>query len=314
MKHLFLLDPSIVFLNHGSFGACPAEVFESYQGWQRELERNPVAFLGRRSAELLGEWIAPLLEGSRRLALAHAEAGDRDGRNRVETSAAAAGDGTFRLSGGKPYCMSGARADAYIVSARVAGAEPDGIALFLVAADAPGLSMRDWPQVDGTWATALTLDAAPGIRLDGGTAAIAEVEVLAALARCAEALGIMERLFADTLDYLRTREQFGSVLGSFQAIQHRMVAQYAAIEQSRALLNLALASWGGEDFARTVHGARAFIAEASVTLGHEMIQFHGGMGVTEELAIGAGHKRLLMLSRWPEGPLAALDRYAALLN
>jgi alkylation response protein AidB-like acyl-CoA dehydrogenase len=153
-----------------------------------------------------------------------------------------------------------------------------------------------------------------GNRLEGGLAALAGIEVLAALARAAEALGIMERLFADTLDYLRTRQQFGSALGGFQAIQHRMVAQYAAIEQSRALINLALVSWGQDGFVQAVHGARAFIADASVDLGHEMIQFHGGMGVTDELAIGGGHKRLLMLSRWPEDPLTGLDRYAGLLN
>jgi len=93
-----------------------------------------------------------------------------------------------------------------------------------------------------------------------------------------------------------------------------MVAQYAAIEQSRALLNLALVSWGGDRFAEAASGARAWICEASVTLAHEMVQFHGGMGVTDELAIGAGHKRLLVLSRWPEGPQAALDRYVRSLN
>jgi alkylation response protein AidB-like acyl-CoA dehydrogenase len=128
---------------------------------------------------------------------------------------------------------------------------------------------------------------------------------------CAEALGIMEKLYADTLDYLRTRTQFGNALGSFQALQHRMVAQYAALEQSRALLNLATMATDPADRSRAIHGARAFIADASVNLGHEMIQMHGGMGVTDELIIGHGHKRLLMLSRWPEDANAALDRYAA---
>ena len=163
-------------------------------------------------------------------------------------------------------------------------------------------------------AAALTLDDAPATRLDGGLSALADAEAFAALARSAEALGIMERIFQETIDYLRTREQFGARLGSFQAIQHRMVTQYSVIERSRALLNLALVSWQTEDFVRNVQGARAFIADASVTLGHEMIQFHGGMGVTDELAVGGGHKRLLVLSRWPEPPLAALDRYAGLLN
>jgi alkylation response protein AidB-like acyl-CoA dehydrogenase len=174
---------------------------------------------------------------------------------------------------------------------------------------------------DGSIAASLNLadeHVPAGHKLDrsnrGALALIEAVGELAALARCAEALGIMERLFADTLDYLRTRDQFGARIGSFQAIQHRMVAQYAAIEQSRALMNLALVSWGSADFGKAVQGARAFIAAASLELGHEMIQFHGGMGITEELAIGAGHKRLLVLSRWPESPQAALDRFAGVLH
>ena len=85
------------------------------------------------------------------------------------------------------------------------------------------------------------------------------------------------------------------------------------IEQSRALLNLALVSSESADFGNAVHGARAYIARTSLDLGHEMIQFHGGMGITDELAIGAGHKRLLVLSRWPESPQAALDRFAGVL-
>ena len=272
-------------------------------------------FAATASEGLLAEWIDPLLSGQRRLTLAHAETGSHREQAVLATTAQPCAGG-FVLNGCKPYCVTGSKADGYLVSAGIAG-ESNETALFLVPADAAGLRTRDWPMVDGTFATALTLDGVTvpaGNRLDGGLDAIGEIEVLAALARCAEALGIMERIFADTLDYLKTRDQFGVALGSFQALQHRMVSQYAVIEQSRALINLALVSWGGEDFERSVYGARAFIADASVALGHEMIQFHGGMGVTEELAIGSGHKRLLMLSRWPEDPLAALDRYAGMLN
>jgi alkylation response protein AidB-like acyl-CoA dehydrogenase len=88
-----------------------------------------------------------------------------------------------------------------------------------------------------------------------------------------------------------------------------MVAQYAVIEQARALLDLAVMSEGGA-FSRAIAGARAFISEASVTFGHEMIQMHGGMGVSDELNIGHGHKRLMLLSRYPETAAVALDRYA----
>lgn len=306
-----------------------ATVFEALgRGLVVEPLAEAVVMAGRLFAlaapdALQGEWLDALLTGEKRLALAHAEARARDGLTWVETAAVAEADG-WRLTGTKPYCASGGGADGYIVSARISGAPGDaqGVALFLVPAAVPGVSARDWTMADGSVATSLDLIdvvVPAGHRLDAndngdGLAAIAQVSDLAALARSAEALGIMERMFHDTIDYLRTRDQFGTALGSFQAIQHRMVAQYAVIEQSRALLNLALVSWQSDDFAKSVRGARAFIADSSVELGHEMIQFHGGMGVTDELAIGGGHKRLLVLSRWPEAPLAALDRYAGLLN
>jgi alkylation response protein AidB-like acyl-CoA dehydrogenase len=265
-------------------------------------------------AALADQWLPGLLDGSRRVSLAHEEARGRPGRLWVECKAEGNGSG-LRLTGTKPYVVAGAGVDGYIVSARSAGApaEAEGLGLYLVPADAPGLSRKHWRMTDGSMAVSLRLDGVavdPGHALSGGAAALAEAEVLASLARSAEALGIMERIFAETLEYLRTREQFGNRLASFQAIQHRMVAQYAVIEQARALLNLAQVSWGKDDFARAVTGARAFIAPASITLGHEMIQFHGGMGVTDELSIGHGHKRLLVLSRWPDDPDLALDRFA----
>lgn len=305
----------------GLDGTGIATVFEALgRGLVVEPLAENVVLAGRLFAltapeDLKAEWIEDLLTGARRLALAHAEAGTRDGLTWVETSARADGD-NYRLTGSKPYCIAGGGADGFIVSARVAGApgDKDGAELFFVPADAAGLKKRDWPLADGSVAADITLDDAAATRLEGGLDALAEAEQVAALARSAEALGIMARIFEETIEYLRTRDQFGVPLGSFQAIQHRMVAQYAAIERSRALLNLALVSWGTEDFARNVQGARAFIADASVTLGHEMIQFHGGMGVTDELAVGGGHKRLLVLSRWPEPAQSALDRFAGLVH
>ncbi|KHK89879.1 acyl-CoA dehydrogenase family protein [Novosphingobium malaysiense] len=301
-----------------------ATVFEALgRGLVVEPLAENVVLAGRIFASnapegLLSDWMEPVLTGEKRLSLAHAEAESRDGQVWVETRATADGDDIV-LAGTKPYCIASGGADAFIVSARLSGApqDKDGVGLFLLPADTPGVSARTWRLADGSVATALTLDDAripAGNHLDGGLEAIDEAEVLAALARSTEALGIMERLFGETIDYLRTRDQFGAPLGSFQAIQHRMVAQYAVIEQSRALVNLALVKWGSDQFENAVYGARAYIAEHSLTLGHEMIQFHGGMGVTDELAIGGGHKRLLVLSRWPEGPQAALDRYAGLLN
>lgn len=259
-------------------------------------------------------WLPGLLDGSKRIAFAHAELGSRGNALWLETRATIS-DGGVSLSGSKPFVPAGSGVDAYIVSARTGGAANslDEVAFYLVPSDSAGLTYRGWRMADGSMAVALELrdvliDA--GNRLEGGMAALAEIDDLVSLARSAEALGIMERLFAETQEYLRTREQFGAKLASFQAIQHRMVAQYSAIEQSRALLNLALVSWGEPDFHKAVLGLRAFISPASIELGHEMMQFHGGMGVSDELIIGHGHKRLLVLSRWPDDPETALDRFA----
>jgi alkylation response protein AidB-like acyl-CoA dehydrogenase len=273
-------------------------------------------FAAAAAEPLRGAWLPGLLAGERRIALAHVEERGRDGRPWVETRASADGD-VWRLSGEKAYVPAGAGADGFIVSARSEGGPGDieGICLFFVPADAAGLSLVPWHMADGSVVASLRLDGvtvgAAG-RMTGGLARIAEAGLLASLAGSAEAIGIMERIFAETIDHLRTRKQFGAPLAAFQALQHRMVAHYAAIEQARGLLNLMMVSWGQPNFRSAVLGVRAFVSEVSVALGHDMIQFHGGMGVTDELSVGHGHKRLLVLSRWPDGPEAALDRFAGI--
>lgn len=274
-------------------------------------------FATSASDDLAASWLPDLLTGARRVALAHAEPAGRPGLTWIATRATTDGD-TAELTGAKSCVPSGAGADAYLVSIRDSGlpADGDGVALYLVPADTPGLSVREWRMADGSLAVSLDLQAVrvpAANRLTGTLPQIDAAQNLANLARAAEALGIMERIFAETQEYLRTREQFGQPLASFQAVQHRMVAQYASIEQSRSLLHLALVSEGTDDFAETVHGLRAFVSAASITLGHEMMQFHGGMGVTDELSIGHAHKRLLVLSRWPDDPDVALERFAGLL-
>lgn len=276
----------------------------------------PGLYLAKGAEESLREaWMGDLISGEKRIAIAHVESGSRDGSTFVAAKAEVDGSDVV-LSGTKDYALAGAGADAYLVSARSEGKPWDaaGWSYYLVPADADGLSISDWRLADGTWTSSLTLN---GVRVNAGAklaideTAKTRVEALAALARTAEALGIMEAMFAETLEYLRQREQFGMPLGKFQAIQHRMAAQYTALEQSRALVELAIVNENEESFVQHVEGARAFICEASLKLGHEMIQFHGGMGITDELSIGQGHKRLLVLSRWPESGQAALDRFAA---
>lgn len=264
---------------------------------------------------LVEHWAGPLASGERRVAFAHYEAGSRDGSVWIETRMSKSGS-CHILNGTKPYVAAGHGADGYVVSARDAGApgDEDGWSLYFVPADSKGLSQSTWRMADGSMAVSLTFDnvSVPAEHvLQDGRAALDISRIYASLARSAEALGIMERLFAETLEYVRQREQFGEPIGRFQAIQHRLASQYAEIEQSRALLELAVVSAGTETYAKAVDGARAFICETSINLGHEAIQLHGGMGITEELAIGQGHKRLLVISRWPDNAEAALDRYVA---
>jgi alkylation response protein AidB-like acyl-CoA dehydrogenase len=271
-------------------------------------------FAATASDALRNEWLPQIIAGERRIALAHFEQGGRPGRLHVASRVEGNGAGP-RLSGAKFCVPGGGGVDGFIVSARTAGSSGDalGLGLYFVPANAKGLSIETWRMADGSAAVSLKMAAVlidPAHCLSGGAAEIEATEVLASLARTAEAIGIMERLFAETLEYLRTREQFGAKLGSFQAIQHRMVAQYAKLEQCRGLLHLALVSQGSDSFGQAVHGARAFVSETALALGHEMIQFHGGMGVSDELLIGHGHKRLLVLSRWPDGPELALDRFS----
>ena len=264
-------------------------------------------FAATANEQQRGEWLDAIVAGTKRMALAHLEVGARDDRLWVETQAS--GDAVLR--GTKTVVAGAAGADAFIVTARQSGAPSDdgGVALYLVKANAPGVTTSEWRGADGGVLASIAFERTQGEMLDGGLAALRQVTPLASLARCAEAVGIMRRMMDETLDYLRTRQQFGAPLGSFQAIQHRMAAQYAALEQASALVDLAVMS-PGDEFAAAVDGARAFIADAAVTLGHEMIQFHGGMGVSDELSIGHAHKRLFFLSRWPESPDATLDRVA----
>ncbi|RVU05730.1 acyl-CoA dehydrogenase [Novosphingobium umbonatum] len=305
------------------FGACAlVPVFEALGGGLAVEPLIDNVLIGARlllaqgQDDLVEVWQDDLATGHKRIALAHAEAASRGVATWVESTAHIEGD-HVRIKGIKHCVPAGVGADAFLISARSTGAagERDGVDLYLVPASQPGLIQRPWRKVDG--GAALHLECVDVVvplshRLSDGLDGLDKVMPLAKLAQAAEAVGIMQRLFDDTLDYLRTRSQFNTQLGKFQAIQHRMVAQYAVLEQARALINLALVCEGQDGFAQAVDGARAFISEGSISLGHEMIQFHGGMGVSDELAIGHGHKRLLMLSRWPEDAGAALDRFAGL--
>lgn len=211
----------------------------------------------------------------------------------------------FVLQGEKSFVLGGMAADWLLVSA----ATESGPALFLIAADAPGLHRRGYRVVDGNEAAEIRLlgcevpvEARLPLEWEAVEAALATARLVAA----AEMAGLAQRLFDDTLAYVRQREQFGQPIGRFQAIQHRMVEAYALVDQAKSALIAAVTS--GE--AREIAGMKAIVAEAALAIGREAVQLHGGMGTTDELEIGHAHKRVLLLSQWLGDPASGLDAYA----
>lgn len=220
-------------------------------------------------------------------------------------------EGGFVLSGEKTFVLGGAMADWLIVSADIGGET----ALFLVAGDAAGLERRGYRLADGSEACELRClnvslgnDARLALDFAGLLAIVDDIRLLAA----AEMLGLAQRLFDDTLDYVKQREQFGVALGTFQALQHRLVDCYAALEQARSMLYRASLTDQSDPQAwhRACAGAKAFIGEQADRVAREAVQMHGGMGVTDELAIGHAMKRVLLLSRLFGDADAALADFA----
>jgi len=309
----------------GGLDASPTDIIVLFEALGRGLVVEPLvdcALLGAMhldrgaNPDVKSHWAADLVSGTRRVAYAHRELTARNNARYVSTRFRRTGD-TSILSGEKVAVACPIGADAFVVSASHSEDPLDwhAMELFLVPADAAGLEIQPYRQIDGSTAGRLFLKDVilpPDAQLSGGRAAIETMEALASLARAAEALGIMETVFAATLAYLRERKQFGVTLASFQALQHRMVGHYVQVELSRSLLcGAAMTNTEPQQsWLATIAGTRAFIAEASVKLGEDAIQLHGGMGVSDELMIGHAHKRLLLLSRTPAEPAVALDSYA----
>ena len=207
----------------------------------------------------------------------------------------------------KPQLQGCAQAGFLIVSARSGGsqADTDGISLFLVPVEAPGVSVRDYRTIDGQRAATVTLvqvvlghDALVGQAGQGWPVLDAALDYGAALL-CAEAVGAMDAIFAATLDYLKTRQQFGAPIGKFQALQHRMADMFIHLEQARSMAMLAAAKVDSTDVAerrRTVSAAKARVGLAATFVGQQAVQLHGGMGVTDELPAAHHFKRLSMIA------------------
>ncbi len=192
------------------------------------------------------------------------------------------------------------------MSARTSGKQSDesGISLFLVPADAAGIEKLEYRMMDGQLVANLVFSGVevPAANLvgelDQGFALMSAVIMEATMALGAEAVGIMELLNAKTLEYTKTRKQFGVAIGSFQALQHRMVETFMAYEQTRSLLYRAVCAFSDEkeDAATAVHALKVMVDRAGKLVFGEAIQLHGGMGLTDELDIGHYAKRLMMIN------------------
>jgi alkylation response protein AidB-like acyl-CoA dehydrogenase len=202
--------------------------------------------------------------------------------------------------------IGGPSADVLIVPARTSGEQRDatGITLFLLDANAPGISRRDYPTVDGLRASEVTLE---NVRVAGteilgkvgeGLALLESVVDSGILAVGAEAVGAMEVLYKTTVEYCKTREQFGQPIGKFQVLQHRMVDMFMEYEQTKSLLYMAamrLDEDEGVEARKAVSALKVQVGKAGRFIGQSAIQLHGGMGMTDELNVGHYFKRLTMV-------------------
>ena len=250
-------------------------------------------------------YLPGVIEGSSQLTLAYAEEQARFDLHDVTTPARKEGDG-YMLNGHKSMVANAETASHIIVSARTSGGQIDesGISLFIVATDAAGLSLSNFPTVDGLRASEITfknvaLDASALIGSEGeGFSVLLGVANDAIVALGAEAVGAMEVLYKDTVAYTQEREQFGHALSEFQVLQHRMVEMFMEYEQCKSLLfraTMELAAGDSAEAQRAVHALKHMVGKAGTFIGENAVQLHGGMGVTEELRVGHYFKRLIVI-------------------
>lgn len=261
-------------------------------------------FLKRATEGQKAEHLAPMIAGERVFAFAYAEPKGRYNLADLETTAKKDGAG-WKISGHKAVVVGAPWASHLIVTARTAGGRRDtrGIGVFIVAKDAKGVTTRDYPTVDGRRASevhfdnvAVGADAVIG-DAENGLPLIERVTDEAIAAVCAEACGAMKVAQTMTVEYSRQRKQFGTPIGKFQVLQHKMVDMFMEAEQSVSMTYMATLKLDEDDVTRkkAASAAKVRIGQAGRFVGQNAIQIHGGMGMTDELAIGHYFKRLTII-------------------
>ncbi len=300
--------------DYGGFGGGPVELMLVMQAFGRNLALEPylpTVVLGGTAIRLAGteahkaELLPGIGEGKLKLAFAHGERQARYDLADVMTTARRNGRG-WVLSGGKSVVSHGNSADKLIVSARTAGERDDayGISLFLVDAGANGVARRGYTMRDGTRAAEIAL---ADVQVDnedllgepGEALPLIERVVEAGIAATsAEVVGAMETIQAMTLDYLKTREQFGQPIGRNQVLQHRSAEMLVALEQGRSMAMLAAVTVEEPNAGERAHAmsmAKVGVGQAGKFVSQQGIQLHGGIGMTEEYAVGHYFRRIMVI-------------------
>ena len=324
--------PAIPFATDaGGFGGGAVDMMAAMEAFGEALVIEPfldhIALASRLvatagSSAQKAAHLPHLLDGSRKATLAYLERGRRYALNASTTKAEKAADG-WVLNGEKVVVMGAGLVDVLVVTAKT----PSGTQLFWVDAKAPGVTVSSYLTVDGQRAgdvalvnVKLSADALLGDATQDALAAIEEAIDFATALLCADAVGAMKYACDATLEYLKTRKQFGAPIGAFQALQHRMVDMFMACEQSRSMAIMVAcrvdAATGGDAATlaarkKAVSSAKVFIADAARLVSQEAVQLHGGMGMTEELKISHTFRRLTVLAQRFGDADHHLARYSA---
>ncbi|MGH6985224.1 MAG: acyl-CoA dehydrogenase family protein [Caulobacteraceae bacterium] len=313
----------------GGLGGGPVETMVVMEEFGKVLVVEPFlstvviagGVLGRVGGERAAAEIADIIAGKTRWAFAWAERQGRYALNDIAVSGRRQGSG-WALSGAKAAVRAAPFADKLLVTVRTGGdrREAAGVSLFAVAKDAKGVSLRDYPTVDGSRASEIafedaSLPAEALIGEEGKALGLIEAVVEEAIcALCAEGVGVLRKLHEGTLAYTKERRQFGAPIASFQALQHRMVDMFIQLEQAVSMTYMAHVRLAEPpvERAKAVSAAKVQMARACRFVGQNAIQLHGGMGMTEEMAIGHYFKRATMIESEFGGLDHHLARYEAL--
>jgi len=290
---------------HGGMGFGAVEAMVVLEELGRGLVNAPYthgalvapALLAAAPADVQATWLPLVADASALVVLAHQERGARYRLNHVTTRATATGN-AYTVTGAKTVVPAGDEADAFIVPARLSGADGDsaGIGLFLV--DKAAAQVRGYPTQDGARAADLSFNASPATLITTDGHAVLERAVdIGIAANCAEAVGLMDKLTAITAEYLNTRKQFGVPIASFQALRHRIADVKMQLELGRSMSYFATLTLGRDaaQRRRAVSQARVQLGQSMRYVSQQCVQLHGGIGVTDEYVGSHYFKRLTML-------------------